>query len=156
MTLSGFVRSYTQKWEAERTAKRVIGVTGLANDIGVRFPIFNQRPDPEIARDAVSAIQSELPYSSEHIRVLVRPLGIKNRPARLRGLCQGGPRQSRAGQSRTSTDGACLCAKACGIWPYNAGLRTRLPISVSSTDGGSGALALRKLRVIGFISHVSS
>jgi len=72
VTLSGFVRSYGQKWEAERTAKRVLGVTGVANDIEVRLPVLNQRPDPEIARDAVAAIQSELPYSSEHVRVVVR------------------------------------------------------------------------------------
>jgi osmotically-inducible protein OsmY len=72
VTLSGFVRSYAQKLEAEHTAKRVIGVKGLANDIEVRLPIFNQRPDPEIARDAVSAIQTELPYTSEHIRVVVK------------------------------------------------------------------------------------
>jgi osmotically-inducible protein OsmY len=72
VTLSGFVRSYSQKWEAERIVKRVLGVTGVANDIEVRLPVFNQRPDPEIARDAVAAVQSELPYSSEHIRVVVR------------------------------------------------------------------------------------
>ena len=72
VTLSGFVRSYSQKWEAERTAKRVMGVTGVANDIEVRLPIFDQRPDPEIARDAAAAIQNELPYSAEHIRVVVR------------------------------------------------------------------------------------
>jgi osmotically-inducible protein OsmY len=72
VTLSGFVRSYSRKWEAERTAKRVSGVVGIANDIEVRLPIFNQRPDPEIARDAVAAIQAELPYSSEHVRIIVR------------------------------------------------------------------------------------
>jgi osmotically-inducible protein OsmY len=72
VTLSGFVRSFSQRWEAERTANRVNGVVGVANDIEVRLPVFNQRPDPEIARDAVSAIQSELPYSSQHIRVVVR------------------------------------------------------------------------------------
>jgi osmotically-inducible protein OsmY len=71
VTLSGYVRSYGQKWEAERTAKSVAGVLGVANDIEVRLPIFNQRPDPEIARDAVAAIQQELPYSAEHIRVIV-------------------------------------------------------------------------------------
>ena len=49
ITLSGFTRSYAQKWEAERTAKRVAGATGLVNDIEVRLPVFNQRPDPEIA-----------------------------------------------------------------------------------------------------------
>jgi osmotically-inducible protein OsmY len=72
VTLFGFVRSYAQKWEAERTAKRVLGARGVANDIEVRLPVFNQRPDPEIARDAVSALQHELPYSSEHIRVVVK------------------------------------------------------------------------------------
>jgi osmotically-inducible protein OsmY len=72
VTLSGFVRSYSQRWEAERTVKRVQGVMGVANDIEVRLPVFNQRPDPEIARDAVAAIQAELPYSSQHIRVVVR------------------------------------------------------------------------------------
>jgi osmotically-inducible protein OsmY len=72
VTLTGYVRSYAQKWEAEQTAKRVAGVVGVANDIEVRLPIFNQRPDPEIARDAVAAIQNELPYSSDHIRVVVK------------------------------------------------------------------------------------
>jgi len=72
VTLSGIVRSYSQKWEAEHSAKRVQGVTGVANDIEVHLPVFNQRPDPEIARDAVAAIQSDLPYSSQHIRVVVR------------------------------------------------------------------------------------
>lgn len=72
VTLTGYVRSYSQKWEAERTVKRVIGVAGVVNDIEVRLPVFNQRPDPEIARDAVAAVQTELPYSSDHIRVVVR------------------------------------------------------------------------------------
>ena len=72
VTLSGYVRSYVQRWESEKTAKRVAGVIAVANDIEVRLPIFNQRPDPEIARDAVSAIQNRLPYSSDHIRVVVR------------------------------------------------------------------------------------
>ncbi|HUB43959.1 MAG TPA: BON domain-containing protein [Acetobacteraceae bacterium] len=72
VTLTGFVRSYTQKREAERTVKRVAGVAAVANDLEVRLPIFNQRPDPEIARDAVAAIQHNLPYSGDHIRVVVR------------------------------------------------------------------------------------
>lgn len=72
VTLSGYTRSYTQRWEAERTVKKVAGVLGVANDIEVRLPVFNQRPDPEIARDAVNAVRAELPYSSEHIRVICR------------------------------------------------------------------------------------
>lgn len=72
VTLSGFVRSYSQKWEAESDVKRVAGVKGVANDIEVRLPIGSERPDPEIARDAVAAIKTDLPYSSENIKVLVK------------------------------------------------------------------------------------
>src|SRR6267142_47600 len=37
VTLTGFTRSYMDKYEAERAAKRVAGVLGLANDIEVRL-----------------------------------------------------------------------------------------------------------------------
>jgi osmotically-inducible protein OsmY len=72
VTLAGFVRSYAQRTEAERDAKRVAGVVGVANDIEVRLPVLDQRPDPEIARDAASALKAELPFSSENVKVVVR------------------------------------------------------------------------------------
>ena len=72
VTLSGFVRSYGQKRAAEAAAKRVAGVLGVANDLEVRLPIIHQRPDPEIARDAVEAIRFRLPFSSEGIKVVVK------------------------------------------------------------------------------------
>jgi len=72
VALTGFVRSFTDKYEAEAAAKRVAGVVGVANDIEVRMPSVDQRPDPEIARDAVAAIKSQLPISSEHIKVIVK------------------------------------------------------------------------------------
>jgi osmotically-inducible protein OsmY len=70
--LAGFVKSYAQKFEAEEAAKRVAGVVGLANDIEVRIPKLDQRPDPEIARDAVAAIHHQLPISADTIRVIVK------------------------------------------------------------------------------------
>lgn len=72
VTLTGFVRSYSQKYQAERTVKRVAGVSGVANDIEVSLPSSSERPDPEIARDAVAALKSELPYSSENMKVIVK------------------------------------------------------------------------------------
>lgn len=72
VALTGFVRSYGQKYEAERETKKVRGVRGLANDIEVKLPSLKEHPDPEIARDAVDALKRELPYSSEHIKVTVR------------------------------------------------------------------------------------
>lgn len=72
VALSGFVRSYAQKTQAERDAKRVAGVVAVANDIEVRLPVLDQRPDPDIARDAVNALKSELPFSSENIKLIAK------------------------------------------------------------------------------------
>jgi osmotically-inducible protein OsmY len=69
--LTGFVKSYTDKYEAEAAAKRVAGVVGIANDLEVRMPSVDERPDPDIARDAVAAIKSQLPIFSEQIKVIV-------------------------------------------------------------------------------------
>jgi osmotically-inducible protein OsmY len=71
VTLTGFAHSYSDKFEAERAAKRVAGVVGLANDIEVRLSPADQRPDPEIARDAVAAIKARLPVSGARITVTV-------------------------------------------------------------------------------------
>jgi osmotically-inducible protein OsmY len=72
VTLTGFVKSYTDKYEAEAAAKRVAGVVAVANDIEVRLPSIDERPDPEIARDAAAAIKALLPVSSEKIKVVVK------------------------------------------------------------------------------------
>jgi osmotically-inducible protein OsmY len=72
VALSGFVRSYPQKTQAERDAKRVAGVAGIANDIEVRLPLIDERPDPDIVRDAVSALKSEMPYSADSIKVVAK------------------------------------------------------------------------------------
>src|SRR5258708_36736965 len=63
VTLAGFVKRYSDRLEAEAAAKRVAGVIAVANDIEVRLPAIDQRPDPDIARDAVAALKTELPIS---------------------------------------------------------------------------------------------
>jgi osmotically-inducible protein OsmY len=71
VTLSGFARSYSEKMEAEAAAKRVDSVVGLANDLEVRPHTSDQRPDPELAREAVAAIKSQLPFSWHQVKVVV-------------------------------------------------------------------------------------
>jgi BON domain len=43
VTLTGFVRNYGHKLQAEKAAKRVAGVVGVANDIEIRLPESAQR-----------------------------------------------------------------------------------------------------------------
>jgi len=72
VTLTGFVRSYAEKFAAERAVKRVTGVVGVANDLEVRLPQTDERPDPEIAREVVANLKIWLPSSWEHIKAVVK------------------------------------------------------------------------------------
>jgi osmotically-inducible protein OsmY len=72
VTLAGFTKSYTDRWEAEAAAMRVAGVLAVANDIEVRLPAIDQRPDPGIARDAVAALKAQLPVSYDRIKLVVK------------------------------------------------------------------------------------
>jgi osmotically-inducible protein OsmY len=67
VTLTGFVRSYAEKFAAERAAKSIYGVRAVANDIEVR-PIMT-RTDPEIARDITQAMKIDLRIPDDRIKV---------------------------------------------------------------------------------------
>jgi osmotically-inducible protein OsmY len=49
VTLTGFARSYFEKYQAEIAARRLKGVAAVANDISVR-PLAGISRNPEIAR----------------------------------------------------------------------------------------------------------
>jgi len=70
VTLTGFVADYLGKYQAEVAAKRIMGVSAVANDIQVR-PYSDAATDPEIARAAVTALKFALPLSHEAVKVLV-------------------------------------------------------------------------------------
>jgi osmotically-inducible protein OsmY len=72
VTLAGFVKSYIYKYEAEIGAKRIAGVVGIANDLEVRLPALDERPDPEIARNAVAAIKGQAPILTEKIKIVTK------------------------------------------------------------------------------------
>jgi osmotically-inducible protein OsmY len=72
VSLTGFAGSYSQKLQAEMDAKRISGVMAVANDLEVRLPTADSRPDPEIARDLVAQLKFELPYSHESIKSVVK------------------------------------------------------------------------------------
>jgi osmotically-inducible protein OsmY len=68
--LTGFVHSYADKMAAERAAKRIYGVKGVANDIEVK-PRF-ELSDPEIARNAVMALQTHVSVPEDRVKVTVK------------------------------------------------------------------------------------
>ncbi len=69
VTLTGFVHNYYEKLAAERAAKSVYGVKGVANDVEVRLGV---RTDPEIARDVVHALDVNVTLPKHQITVTVK------------------------------------------------------------------------------------
>jgi osmotically-inducible protein OsmY len=71
VTLAGWVKSYLDKWRAERVASRVKGVKAVANDLEVKLPASSTRTDPEIARAAVDALKWNIAVPSDRVKVRV-------------------------------------------------------------------------------------
>jgi osmotically-inducible protein OsmY len=69
VTLTGYVSSYSDKWRAERIAKRVSGVTALANEIEVK--LSTERTDPDIAEAARSSLKADSRVPADRIKVIV-------------------------------------------------------------------------------------
>ena len=57
VTLNGYATSYDEKLNAVRAAKRIAGVTAIADDIEVKLPSFQYRTDGEIAAAAANQIE---------------------------------------------------------------------------------------------------
>jgi osmotically-inducible protein OsmY len=60
--LTGFVRSYTERFQAELDAKRVAGVAAIANELDVKLASADQRSDSDLAQEAVLALVSQVPF----------------------------------------------------------------------------------------------
>ncbi|MEO8307363.1 MAG: BON domain-containing protein [Pseudomonadota bacterium] len=71
VTLSGYVHSFYEKYQAEVAAKRLAGVAAVANDIVIRFATDEGITDPELARNVATAIKFQLPVSWENVKAIV-------------------------------------------------------------------------------------
>jgi osmotically-inducible protein OsmY len=71
VTLNGFVPTYNDRIHAECAAKRVKGVTGVANEIKVSARSAERYSDAAIVRAAVDAIRADLPAIAGAIQVVV-------------------------------------------------------------------------------------
>ena len=71
VTLAGHVDSFAEKWDAERAAQRVAGVTALTTEIDVALPGSSKRNDVDIARSAESALQWTTFLPKDSVKILV-------------------------------------------------------------------------------------
>jgi len=71
VTLSGYVNSYSKKIAAENAAKRVKGVSAIAEDINVRLGLDDERTDTEIAEAALDALKWNVNVPDNKIKIKV-------------------------------------------------------------------------------------
>jgi osmotically-inducible protein OsmY len=71
VTLAGHVGSHAEKWDAERAAQRVAGVTALAVEMDVKLAFGDERTDADIANAATLALQWSTYLPKGKVRVMV-------------------------------------------------------------------------------------
>jgi len=69
--LAGQVPSYGEKFAAERAAKRVYGVRGVAEEIQVSLPASNQRTDADVAAAVINSLKWHSGVPDQKIKVTV-------------------------------------------------------------------------------------
>ena len=71
VTLAGHVSTYAEKWNAERAAQRVSGVTALAVEIDVKLSGSSKRTDADIAGSVKDTLQWTSSLSKDSVKVMV-------------------------------------------------------------------------------------
>jgi osmotically-inducible protein OsmY len=67
VSLVGTVKSYAEKWAAERAAERVIGMHALAKELKVKLPTDWRRSDEDIAAAGLSALKWDVQVPEDRI-----------------------------------------------------------------------------------------
>ena len=71
VTLNGNVPTYAEKFAAESAAKRVTGVSGIAEELKVNLTNAHQRNDGDIAKAATVALAGNTSIPQEQVKVVV-------------------------------------------------------------------------------------
>lgn len=71
VALNGHVKSFAEKWAAEKVAQRVAHVKAVTDELIVKLPGDHERTDTDIARAAVNALDWNAIVPRDRIKVLV-------------------------------------------------------------------------------------
>jgi osmotically-inducible protein OsmY len=112
VTLSGFVPEYNDRFQAECAAKRVSGVSGVANEIRVSSASAERRADAVLARDAADAMRADLPDVAGNIKVLVSDGHVT-----LEGSVEWFWQRQRLESTVRAIEGVCTVANLISIAP---------------------------------------
>lgn len=71
VTLTGSVKSFSEKWAAENAAERVAGVKAVSVELEVQLPSDYSRTDTDIARAAVDSLRWNVNVPTDRVKATV-------------------------------------------------------------------------------------
>jgi osmotically-inducible protein OsmY len=71
VTLTGYVDTYGEKWDAERATQRVAGVRAVAVEIDVKLPGLHKRTDADLARSVENTLHWTSYLPQDAVKVMV-------------------------------------------------------------------------------------
>jgi osmotically-inducible protein OsmY len=71
VTLSGYVDTFAEKYQAERVVEKLSGVRAIADDLKVKVPLSLKRTDTEIAHSVVNALRAHIQVPDDKIKAKV-------------------------------------------------------------------------------------
>jgi osmotically-inducible protein OsmY len=111
--LHGSVPHFLDRFHAENAARRVIGCSGVVNDIHVRRKPGEDATDAEIARAAVDAIGLDMPEVADSVQVVV-----SNGHVKLEGAVDAQWQSSRIESTVRAIRGVTVVANLIRIRPH--------------------------------------
>ena len=70
ITLSGHIPTYGERYGAEKAAKRVAGVTAVANELDVKLGLAGKRNDSDIATACVAALKAHASVPDDKLKIV--------------------------------------------------------------------------------------
>ena len=110
VTLNGYVKSYAEKLAAERAAKRVSGVSAIAEELKVRYASDAKTADHEIAKRILDIFRWNVNVPEKHLTVKV-----ENGWVTLTGNVEWNYQSQEASKSAAKVTGVVGVSNAIGI-----------------------------------------
>ena len=110
VTLNGYVKSYAEKLAAERAAKRVSGVSAIAEELKVRYASDAKTADHEIAKRILDIFRWNVNVPEKHLTVKV-----ENGWVTLTGNVEWNYQSQEASKSAAKVTGVVGASNAIGI-----------------------------------------
>jgi osmotically-inducible protein OsmY len=119
-TIGGFVQTLNQKWIVKDILENAEGVSAIVDELELRLPAVDRRPDPEIANAIATALGLELGNAADNIRI-----SVQNGTVTLEGVVESRSQRRRASEIAARTRDVIAVSNELEVHPGPAGITVK-------------------------------